>query len=65
MRVVVDFDSCDSTGLCADAAPDIFELGDDDVLRVRGDLLGPDQWRAAEDAARSCPKFAITLVESA
>jgi ferredoxin len=64
MRVVVDFDRCDSNGLCAEAAPELFELDADDVLHIPGGELTPDRWRAAEEAARSCPKLAITLVET-
>jgi ferredoxin len=63
MRVVVDFDRCDSTGLCAELAPEIFELDEDDVLQVRAERPAPGQWRAAEDAARGCPKLAITLLD--
>jgi ferredoxin len=65
MRVVVDFDQCDGNGLCADAAPEVFELGADDVLRIRTEHPPPGQWAAAEKAARSCPKLAITLRDDA
>ena len=61
MRVVVDFDRCDGTGLCAEAAPEVFELGEDDVLRVRAEQPPQQHWPAVELAARSCPKLAITL----
>lgn len=61
MRVVVDFDRCDSTGLCAETAPEIFELGEDDLLHVRAEHPAEPDWAAAELAARACPKLAITL----
>ena len=64
MRVVVDYDRCDSTGVCAATAPELFELDDDDVLQVRAAQLAPDQWSAAEEAARSCPKLAIALLDA-
>jgi ferredoxin len=63
MRVLVDFDRCDSTGLCTTIAPDVFELDEQDELVVLTGSPGPGQWTAAEEAARSCPKLAITLVE--
>lgn len=63
MRVVVDFDRCDSTGLCAALAPEVFELGDDDLLRVSSERPPPEHWPAAEEAARACPKLAITLLD--
>src|SRR5205085_3902126 len=64
MHVSVDYDRCDSNGLCVFAAPEIFELDEEDVLHVRGGALPPGEWQAAEEAARSCPKLAITLSEA-
>ena len=32
MRVVVDWDLCESNGLCMAAAPEVFQLQDDDTL---------------------------------
>jgi ferredoxin len=61
MRVVVDHDSCDSTGLCAEIAPELFALDDDDRLRILQEHPDPAQWPVAEEAARSCPKLAITV----
>ncbi|MGC5052487.1 ferredoxin [Micromonospora sp. DT48] len=63
MRVRVDTDQCDSTGLCAQIAPEIFALDADDVLVVRTPTLDPPQLPAAEEAVRACPKLAIELVE--
>lgn len=63
MRVVVDPNVCEANGLCAGIAPDVFRLGDDDVLTL---LLPdpPEERRAAVlQAARSCPKQAITVVD--
>ena len=34
MRVVVDWDLCESNGLCMAAAPEVFELQDDDTLMI-------------------------------
>jgi ferredoxin len=64
MRVIVDFDQCDGNGLCAERAPEIFELDENDLLHVRNEHPGPDLWQAAEDAERGCPKLAITLAEN-
>lgn len=61
MRVVVDHDRCDSTGLCAEIAPELFALDDDDRLRILDEQPDPARWAAAEEAARSCPKLAITV----
>lgn len=63
MRIRVDFSSCDSNGLCAEAAPDIFEVRDDDRLHVLTQRPAPQQWPQVEAAARACPKLAIQLEE--
>ena len=34
MKVVVDLSMCDLHGLCVDAAPEVFQIGDDGVLHV-------------------------------
>jgi ferredoxin len=61
MRVVVDFDLCESNALCMAAAPEVFEVRDDDFLYLL-DENPPEELRAKVEAAvRSCPKHAITI----
>jgi ferredoxin len=61
MRVVVDYDRCESNALCMAAAPEVFEVRDDDLLYLL-DATPPEALRAkVEDAARRCPKQAITV----
>ena len=61
MRVVVDYDLCESNALCMVAAPEVFEVRDDDFLYVLQENP-PDDLRAkVEEAVRICPKQAITL----
>ena len=63
MRVVVDFDLCESNALCMKAAPEVFEVRDDDFLYVL-DERPPEKLRAkVEQAVRTCPKQAISLEE--
>ena len=63
MRVVVDYDLCESNALCMDAAPEVFEVRDDDFLYVL-DENPPEELRAkVEQAARVCPKQAIKIVD--
>ena len=60
-RVVVDFDKCESNALCMGVAPEVFEVRDDDFLYVLQEEP-PDELRAkCEEAARVCPKQAITI----
>ena len=61
MRVVVNFDLCESNALCMAEAPEVFEVRDDDFLYVL-DEEPPEELRAkVEAAARVCPKQAITV----
>jgi len=61
MRVVVDFDLCESNALCVGAAPEVFEVRDDDRLYLLNENP-PEELRAkVEAAARVCPKQAIRI----
>jgi ferredoxin len=61
MKVNVDFDLCESNALCMAAAPEVFEVRDDDFLYIL-DENPPESLRSkVEEAARSCPKAAITI----
>ena len=59
-RVHVDMNLCQSHGECVYVAPDIFELGDDDVLRWREDITD-DERTVVQEAADACPMLAIRL----
>ena len=60
MKVRVDMNLCQSHGECVFPAPDVFELGDDDVLRWKEDV---DESRraAVEEAVNTCPMMAISI----
>ncbi|MEJ7716542.1 MAG: ferredoxin [Thermoleophilaceae bacterium] len=62
MKVVVDFDVCEAHDECVVAAPEIFELGDDDeVVTVLQEEPPEDQASQAEEAAKVCPVAAIKV----
>jgi ferredoxin len=61
VRVVVDWDLCESNGLCMAAAPEVFELQDDDTLMILQETPDEALRSAVVDAVRACPKQAITL----
>ena len=64
MRVIVDFELCESNALCMAAAPEVFEVRDDDFLYVLQEEP-PEELRAkVEEAALVCPKLAITIEET-
>ncbi len=61
MRVVVDYDLCESNAVCMQVAPEVFEVRDDDFLYVL-DETPPEELRSkVEEAVVRCPKQAIRL----
>jgi len=61
MRIVVDFDLCESNAVCMGIAPEIFEVRDDDFLYVL-DENPPESMRAkVVEAVQRCPKQAIAI----
>ena len=62
MKVVVDELRCDAHGVCVDACPEVFALGDDDD-KVRVLVAEPDESlrEQVRKASVVCPKAAITI----
>jgi len=60
IKVIVDMNLCQSHGECVYAAPDVFELGDDDVLRWQEEV-DDSRREALEEAVNVCPMMAIRL----
>lgn len=63
MRVVVDFDRCQSNALCMGAAPEVFEVRDDGFLYVLQEEPPEDLRPQVEEAARLCPTQAISIAD--
>lgn len=61
MRVVVDFDLCESNALCMEAAPEVFEVRDDDFLYILNETPPEELRGRVEEAVRLCPKQAISI----
>ena len=61
MRIVVDYDLCESNAICMQVAPDIFEVRDDDFLYVLDENPSEELRGKVEQAARVCPKQAIKI----
>lgn len=61
MRIVVNFDFCESNAVCMGIAPGVFEVRDDDLLHIL-DETPPEEMRPrVEEAVRRCPKQAISM----
>jgi ferredoxin len=63
MRIEVDWDLCESNGVCMGIIPEVFQLGDDDMLTVLQPEVTPDTEALVRDAARQCPRQAISIKE--
>jgi len=65
MKVQVNHDKCEGHGKCEMAAPEVFELRDDDLSYVLVDDVSEELKPKVERAIRLCPRQAISWVEKA
>ena len=63
MRIIVDYGLCESNALCVQAAPEVFEVRDDDLLYLLDEEPSERLRAKVEAAVRACPKQAIRLEE--
>jgi ferredoxin len=62
MRIEVDWELCDGQGVCAELAPAVFEVTDDDQVHVLDPNPAPALHPIVDAAVRGCPKTALRLV---
>ncbi|MEU1878291.1 ferredoxin [Streptosporangium sp. NPDC020072] len=63
-RIVVDRERCVGAGQCVLAAPEVFDSGDDGLVRVVGDTeTGTAVADGIRHAVRLCPARALSLRE--
>jgi ferredoxin len=63
MRVIVDEDLCEGNGFCESLAPQVFEMGDADVVQIADGPVPEDMEIDVRAAVDQCPKAALRLVE--
>jgi ferredoxin len=63
LKIVVDRDLCEANGVCVAHAPSVFDVGDDDTMRVLVEYPSPAQLDAVRAAVRTCPKAALSLAD--
>ena len=60
MKATGEHDLCIGCALCESICPEVFEMGDDGLAHVIGEVT-PELEDTAEEARDSCPTEAITL----
>jgi ferredoxin len=61
MRIIVDYDLCESNAVCMGIAPEVFEVRDDDNLYLLQEEPDESLRPKMEEAVRRCPKQAISI----
>ena len=64
MRIVIDWDLCESNAVCMGIAPDVFEVREDDLLHVLDETPDESKRPLIEEAIARCPKQAISLADN-
>jgi ferredoxin len=63
VKIVVNFDVCESNAVCMGIVPEVFEVRDDGFLYVL-DEHPPESMRARlQEAVNGCPTGAISIAE--
>jgi len=63
MKVVVDYDVCESNAVCMGIVPEVFEVRDDGFLYILEEHPGADLLDRVRQAVTDCPTQAISLTE--
>ena len=61
MKIVVDFDLCQSHALCTQAAPEVFEVRDDGFLYILQESPAESLRGKVQKAVSECPTGAIQI----
>ena len=62
MKVEVDFGLCEANAICMGIAPEVFLLDAQDCLHILNDQVTPENESEIREAARQCPRQAISIV---
>jgi ferredoxin len=66
MQVAVDLNLCQAYGVCAQIAPEIFDLDDDGYAVVPEGRTVPEALEdKVREAAEACPAIAVLITEDA
>ena len=62
-RLKVDRELCEGYANCVFQAPEIFDLGDDNIVIIQTADVAPADHSRVEEAVASCPVAALSLEE--
>ena len=63
MRVVIDYDLCESNAICMGIAPEVFEVRDDDFLYILDETPDESMRDRIQESVERCPKQAISIAD--
>lgn len=63
MRVRIDFELCQSHGVCMDEAPEVFQVSDDGTVSILLEQPPEELSEKVQNALRYCPTGAISIDE--
>ena len=61
LKLIVDYQLCEANALCMEAAPEVFEVDENDNLHVLQEQPPEALRDKVEKAVRLCPKGALRL----
>jgi ferredoxin len=61
MKIIADRERCEGHGLCADTAPEVYDLDDDAIVVLLHESVPQELERKAEAGARVCPVAALRV----
>ena len=61
VKIVIDYDKCESNAVCVGILPEVFEVRDDNYLYILSESPPDDSRAKLEECVRSCPTGAISL----
>jgi len=61
MKATVDKDACTSCGLCVETCPDVFEMDENDIAKVKVNPVPKNAEDTCKEAAEGCPGEAIKI----
>jgi len=63
MRIVIDYDLCESNAICMGIAPEVFEVRDDDFLYILDETPDESMRDRIQESVERCPKQAISIAD--